>query len=223
MFARDCVCCRYTIEADMAQRVIAEKEAGTVMVDSLHGEIQHLKEKLRLSTFASPEGQVPFAETGIGAEGRALKDLAEELKKQVALSAVQASLLEEKSGEILICRQEISNLQKQNTSVNEEEIKSEAVIAATAYFEAERVQMQSEMDRRISESLEKQKAEYAQKMDALMQEHKAAMDGERRTASEKAESSMTREKSFSSLQSTFDEKLHSSDAQLANLKQQLNR
>ena len=193
------------------------------MVDSLNGEIQHLKERLKLATVVSPEGQVPLAGAEIGAEERSLKDLEEELKKQVALSAVQASLLEEKSGEISICRQEIFDHQKQNASVNEEEIKSLAVVAATASFEAERTQMQLEMDRRISESLEKQKAEYAHKMDTLMQEHRAAMDGERRTASEKAESSMTREKSFSSLQSTFDEKLHSSDAQLANLKQQLNR
>ena len=207
----------------MAQRVIAEKEAGTVMVDSLHGEIQHLKEKLRVSTLVSSEGQVPPVGEGAGAEGRSIQDLEEELKKQVALTAVQASLLEEKSGEMLICRQEIANLQKQNSSVNVDEIKSQAVVAATASFEAERIQMQLEMDRRISESLEKQKAEYAHKMDTLMQAHRAAMDGERRTASEKAESSMTREKSFSSLQSTFDEKLHSSDAQLANLKQQLNR
>ena len=209
----------------MAQREIAEKEAGRIMVDSLHGEIQHLKERLKFSTVVSPEGQVPLAgaEIGAGAEGRSLRDLEEELKKLVALSAVQASLLEEKSGEISICRQEIASLQKQNSSGNEEEIKSLAVVAARASFEAERTQMQLEMDRRISESLEKQKAEYAHKMDFLMQEHRAAMDGERRTASEKAESSMTREKSFSSLQSTFDEKLHSSDAQLANLKQQLNR
>ena len=153
------------------------------------------------------------------------------MKKEIALCAVQAAQLREKSEEILICRQQIADFETQNSAVNVEEIKGLALAAANASFEAERSKILAEIDRKSVESLEKQRAEHAVKIDALMQEHRAALDIERRTASEKAESSqmerrtesMTREKSFSSLQTAFDEKLLSSDAQLASLKQQLVR
>jgi hypothetical protein len=210
--------CRYAIEVDMAQQVDAEKEAGKSMINSLQGEIQDLKEMLRLSAAVSPEGQPSLtgagtgAGTGVGADAGAIHDLEEQLKKEIALCALQAAQLKEKSEEVIICRQQIASYETLNSTVNAEEIKGLALAAANASFETERTKIQA-------------------KVDALMQEHRAALDGERRTASEKAESSqmerrtesMTREKSFSSLQSAFDEKLLSSDAQLASLKQQLIR
>lgn len=230
MYVR-CMYYRYAIEVDMAQQVDAEKEAGRSIANSLQGEIQDLKERLRLSSAVSPEDQVSLTGAGIGAGAGAVQDLEEQLKTEVALCALQASQLKEMSEELLICRQQIASYETQNSTVNVEEIKGLALAAANASFEAERIKIQADMDKRSSESLEKLRAEHAAKVDALMQEHRAALDGERRTASEKAESSqmerrtesMTREKSFSSLQSAFDEKLLSSDAQLANLKQQLIR
>lgn len=221
----------------MAQQVDAEKEAGKSMINSLQGEIQDLKEMLRLSAAVSPEGQPSLtgagtgAGTGVGADAGAIHDLEEQLKKEIALCALQAAQLKEKSEEVIICRQQIASYETLNSTVNAEEIKGLALAAANASFETERTKIQADMDKRSAESLEKLRAEHAAKVDALMQEHRAALDGERRTASEKAESSqmerrtesMTREKSFSSLQSAFDEKLLSSDAQLASLKQQLIR
>lgn len=227
MYVR-CMYYRYAIEVDIAQQVDAEKEAGKSMIKSLQGEIQDLKERLRLSSAVSPEGQVSLTGAGVGvgtgADAGAILDLEEQLKKEVASCAVQAAQLKGKSEELLVCRQQIASFETQNSNVNVEEIKGLAIAAATASFETERIKTQADMDRKSSESLEKLRAEHAAKVDALMQEHRAALDGERRTASEKAESSqMTREKSFSSLQSAFDEKLLSSDAQLASLKQQLIR
>jgi hypothetical protein len=223
--------CRYAIEVDMAQQVDAEKEAGKSMINSLQNQIQDLKERLRLSAAVSPEGQVSLTGVGAGAGAGAIQDLEEQLKKEVALCAVQAAQLKEKSEELLNCRQQIADYEAQNSTVNAEEMRGLALAAANASFETERIKIQADMERKSSESLEKLRAEHAAKIDALMQEHRAALDGERRTASEKAESSqmerrtesMTREKSFSSLQSAFDEKLLSSDAQLASLKQQLIR
>ena len=230
-----CVCCRSVVEAEMAQRVDAEKEAGRSMVDSLHSEIQDLKERLRTSSAVSAEGQQPLTASGTGvgsgaaagagaeAKARSLQDLEELLKKEIALSAVQADLLEERKGEISICRQQLASLQEQIASIDVEEIKLLAIAAANATYESEKIKLQTEMDRKILDSQEKQREEHAQRVDVLMQEHRAAIDGERRTASEKVESSMTREKSISSLQSTFDDKIRSSDTQLASLKQQLIR
>jgi hypothetical protein len=223
--------CRYAIEVDMAQQVDAEKEVAQSMINSLQNQIQDLKERLKLTAAVSPEGQVPLTGSGVGAVAGAIHDLEEQLKKEVAICAVQAAQLKEKSEEISICRQQIADYEAQNSTVNVEEIKGLALAAANASFETERIQIQADMDRKSAESLEKLRAEHAAKVDALMQEYRAALDGERRTASEKAESSqmerrtesMTREKSFSSLQSAFDEKLLSSDAQLASLKQQLIR